>query len=260
VGSRRARRRPSASCATTRRSTSRLQGPHKIASSPSCRAVRRASSAHRARGEAGVRPMKSASSEPRPSRIPGGEILRHRNGGGDCVARADLAAMRANGLTLRSEGQTLVTHPAAPTTPRAGPAGLRGHRGQAHSCPRRAPIQHLPASGHPGAGDQRRPVVLLQVGGPWEDTRLESVDPGASSGTLPARRVIGASLPRHRGGGARVIEHTYPTASTWASRTGRRASGSSRSPQLMIKPAPRSRACPHRENLWVKLWATSPST
>ncbi|HXL40870.1 MAG TPA: 2-dehydropantoate 2-reductase N-terminal domain-containing protein, partial [Myxococcales bacterium] len=63
-----------------------------------------------------------------------------------CVARGPhLAAMRANGLTLRSEGQTLVTHPRCTDDARElGPQDFVVIAVKAHSLPAAAPsIQHL---------------------------------------------------------------------------------------------------------------------
>ena len=133
-----------------------------------------------------------------------------------CVARGPhLAAMKANGLTLRSEGQTLVTHPRCTDDARElGPQDYVLIAVKAHSLPAAAPsIRHL-------LGERTALVPAIngvpwwyfyKSGGPWENARVQSVDPGARLWELlPPSRVIGCIVyPATEVVAPGVIEHTY---------------------------------------------------
>jgi 2-dehydropantoate 2-reductase len=114
-----------------------------------------------------------------------------------CIARGPhLAAMKGNGLTLRSGGETLVTHPRC--TDDARELGPQDHvviAVKAHSLPAAAPsIQALlgPRTALVPAINGVPWWYFYKSGGPWENTRLQSVDPGGKLwDLLPPSRVIG---------------------------------------------------------------------
>src|ERR1700736_6693230 len=114
---------------------------------------------------------------------PGATVCPPGAAEGSAVARGPhLAAMRANGLTLRSEGQTLVTHPRCTDDARElGPQDFVVIAVKAHSLPAAAPsIQALlgPRTALVPAINGVPWWYFYKSGGPWENRRLQSVDPG----------------------------------------------------------------------------------
>ncbi|MGZ6125262.1 MAG: 2-dehydropantoate 2-reductase [Myxococcales bacterium] len=179
-----------------------------------------------------------------------------------CVARGPhLAAMKANGLTLKSGGETLVTHPRCTDDARElGPQDVVVIAVKAHSLPAAAPsIQHL-------LGDRTALVPALngvpwwyfhKSGGPYENTRLRSVDPGGRLWELlPPSRVIGCIVyPATDVVAPGVIEHTYSNRFDLGEPDGSKSERAQAFSQLMIKAGLRAPVRPRiRENLWVKLW------
>jgi 2-dehydropantoate 2-reductase len=179
-----------------------------------------------------------------------------------CVARGPhLVAMKADGLTLRAEGQTVVTHPRCTDDARElGPQDYVVIAVKAHSLPAAAPsIQHL-------IGDRTALVPALngvpwwyfyQSGGPWENTRLQSVDPGGQLWELlPPSRVIGCIVyPATEVVAPGVIEHTYSNRFDLGEPDGSKSDRIQTFSQLMIKAGLRTPVRSRiRENLWVKLW------
>ena len=179
-----------------------------------------------------------------------------------CVARGPhLAAMKKNGLILRSEGQTLVTHPRCTDDAKElGPQDYVLIAVKAHSLPAAAPsIRHL-------IGENTTLVPALngvpwwyfyKSGGPWEGTRLESVDPGGRLwDVLPPSRVIGCIVyPATEVVEPGVIEHTYSNRFDLGEPDGSKSERAQAFSQLMIKAGLRAPVRPRiRENLWVKLW------
>src|SRR6266404_799253 len=179
-----------------------------------------------------------------------------------CVARGPhLEAIRANGLTLRSEGKTLVTHPRATDDARQlGPQDFVIIAVKAHSLPAAAPsIQHL-------LGERTALVPALngvpwwyfyKSGGQWENTRLQSVDPGGKLwDLLPPSRVVGCIVyPATDVVEPGVIEHTYSNRFDLGEPDGSKSERAQALSQLMIKAGLRAPVRPRiRENLWVKLW------
>ncbi len=179
-----------------------------------------------------------------------------------CVARGPhLKAIQANGLILRSEGKTLVTHPRATDDARQlGPQDFVIIAVKAHSLPAAASsIQHL-------LGERTALVPAIngvpwwyfyKSGGPWEDTRLQSVDPGGKLwDLLPPSRVIGCIVyPATDVVEPGVIEHTYSNRFDLGEPDGSKSERAQTLSQLMIKAGLRAPVRPRiRENLWVKLW------
>jgi len=179
-----------------------------------------------------------------------------------CVARGPhLAAMKANGLTLRSEGQTLVTHPRCTDDARElGPQDYVLIAVKAHSLPAAAPsIRHL-------LGERTALVPAIngvpwwyfyKSGGPWENARVQSVDPGARLWELlPPSRVIGCIVyPATEVVAPGVIEHTYSNRFDLGEPDGSKSDRAQAFSQLMIKAGLRAPVRTRiRDNLWVKLW------
>jgi 2-dehydropantoate 2-reductase len=179
-----------------------------------------------------------------------------------CIARGPhLAAMKAKGLELRSEGKTLLVHPRATDDARElGPQDFLVIAVKAHSLPAAAPsIQPLL-----GAETALVPALngvpwwyFYKSGGPWEGTRLRSVDPaGTLWDLLPPERVIGCIVyPATDVIAPGVIEHTYSNRFDLGEPDGAKSERVRTFSQLMIAAGLRSPVRPRiRENLWVKLW------
>jgi 2-dehydropantoate 2-reductase len=179
-----------------------------------------------------------------------------------CVARGPhLAAMKQNGLTLRSAGETLVVHPKCTDDARElGPQDYVVIAVKAHSLPAAAPsIRHLL-----GPDTALVPAIngvpwwyFHKSGGPWEGTRLQSVDPGGKLWELlPPARVIGCIVyPATDVVAPGVIEHTYSNRFDLGEPDGSKSPRAQALSQLMIKAGLRAPVRPRiRENLWVKLW------
>jgi 2-dehydropantoate 2-reductase len=179
-----------------------------------------------------------------------------------CVARGPhLAAMKAKGLILRSGGETLVTHPRCTDDARElGPQDYVVIAVKAHALPAAAPsIQHL-------IGERTALVPAIngvpwwyfyKSGGPYENTRLKSVDPeGKLWDLLPPARVIGCIVyPATDLVEPGVIEHTYSNRFDLGEPDGSKSERAQTFSQLMIKAGLRAPVRPRiRENLWVKLW------
>jgi len=179
-----------------------------------------------------------------------------------CVARGPhLAAMKANGLTLKGGGETLVVHPRCTDDPRElGPQDYVVLSVKAHSLPAAAPaVQHL-------LGERTVLVPAIngvpwwyfyKSGGPHENARLESVDPGGELWELlPPSRVIGCIVYAATDVVAPgVIEHTYSNRFDLGEPDGSKSERAQTLSQLMIEAGLRAPVRPRiRENLWVKLW------
>jgi len=179
-----------------------------------------------------------------------------------CVARGPhLAAMKANGLTLKSGGETLKVR--LRCTDDARELGAQDYvviAVKAHSLPAAAPsIRHL-------LGEHTALVPALngvpwwyfyKSGGPYENTRLQSVDPGGKLWELlPPSRVIGCIVyPATDVVAPGVIEHTYSNRFDLGEPDGSKSERAQAFSQLMIKAGLRAPVRPRiRENLWVKLW------
>lgn len=179
-----------------------------------------------------------------------------------CIARGPhLAALKENGLQLRSEGKTLLVRPHCTDDARElGAQDFVVIAVKAHSLPSAAPsIQPLL-----GAQTTLVPAVngvpwwyFYRSGGPWEDTRLRSVDPaGTLWDLLPPRRVIGCVVyPATDVIAPGVIEHTYSNRFDLGEPDGSKSERARTFSQLMIAAGLRAPVRPRiRENLWVKLW------
>jgi 2-dehydropantoate 2-reductase len=98
---------------------------------------------------------------------------------------------------------------------------------------------------------------FYKSGGPLEETRLQSVDPGGKLwDLLPPSRVIGCIVyPATDLVAPGVIEHTYSNRFDLGEPDGSKSERAQAFSQLMIKAGLRAPVRPRiRENLWVKLW------
>jgi 2-dehydropantoate 2-reductase len=190
-------------------------------------------------------------------------VKLHQAGAEVCViARGPhLAAMRAHGLTLKSEGQTVTVH--LPCTDKAEDAG-----------PQDYVIVTLKANGLAPAAPQiaklMGPQTALVTGvngipywyfhgldGPWKGRPIESVDPGGRLlELLPPRQAIGCIVyPAAEVTAPGVIEHTYGNRFTLGEPDGSRSARVEALSQMLVKAglkAPVRRNI--RDEIWVKLW------
>lgn len=172
-----------------------------------------------------------------------------------------LAAMKQNGLTLISEGQRTVTRPFFTDDPKeAGPQDFV--------------ILSIKANGLPAIADAVQPLLgsstalvpvvngvpwwyFYKVPGPYENTRLETVDPGGVLWQrLTPERVIGCVVyPAAEVIEPGVIEHTYSNRFDIGEPDGSKSERAQLFARVMIKAGFRVPIRPRiRDSLWVKLW------
>ena len=172
-----------------------------------------------------------------------------------------LAAMKQNGLTLISEGQRIVTRPFCTDNPKeAGPQDVV--------------ILAVKANGLSAIADAIDPLLgpttvlvpvvngvpwwyFYKLQGPYENTRLESVDPGGILWErLAPHRVIGCVVyPAAEVTAPGVIEHTYSNRFDIGEPDGSKSERAQTFAQTMIRAGFRVPIRPQiRVSLWVKLW------
>ena len=172
-----------------------------------------------------------------------------------------LAAMRANGLTLKSEGETVNVRVRA--TDRAEEAG-----------PQDYVIVTLKANGLVPAAPQiaklMGPETALVTGingipywyfhgldGPWRDRVVESVDPGGKLWQLlPPSHAIGSIVyPAAEVIEPGVIEHTYGNRFTLGEPDGSKSTRVEALSQMFVKAGLKAPVRTNiRDEMWVKLW------
>jgi 2-dehydropantoate 2-reductase len=178
------------------------------------------------------------------------------------VARGPhLAAMRARGLTLISEGATTTVE--MPCTDKADDLG-----------PQDYVIVTLKANALPGAAREiaklMGPETALVTGvngipywyfygleGPWRDRVVESVDPGGKLWEiLPPRQAIGCIVyPAAEVIEPGVIEHTYGNRFTLGEPDGSKSPRVEALSQLLSKAGLKAPVRTSiRDEIWVKLW------
>ena len=172
-----------------------------------------------------------------------------------------LAAMKANGLTLISEGQTLVTHPNCTDNPREA-----GHQDVVILAVKANALPAVADSIEPllGASTVLVPVVngvpwwyFYKLKGPYENKRLETVDPGGVLWErLAPSRVVGCVVyPAAEVIAPGVIEHTYSNRFDIGEPDGSKSDRAQAFAQTMIRGGFRVPIRPQiRVSLWVKLW------
>jgi 2-dehydropantoate 2-reductase len=172
-----------------------------------------------------------------------------------------LAAMQANGVALRSNGETVIVHPRCVGS--AAEAGIQDYV-----------VVTLKAHGLPGAAPQistmMGPESALVTGingipywyfygldSPYRDRVVESVDPGGKLwDVLHPRQAIGCVVyPAAEVTEPGVIEHTYGDRFTLGEPDGSRSPRIEVLSKLMIAAGLKAPVRPKiRDELWVKLW------
>ncbi|MDB5317571.1 MAG: 2-dehydropantoate 2-reductase [Rhodospirillales bacterium] len=172
-----------------------------------------------------------------------------------------LAAMQERGLTLRSEGQEIVTHPrCVATAAEAGPQDYVLVTLKANALPTAA-AQIAPLIGPETA------IVSAVNGIPWwyfhaqpgphAGHRLRSVDPdGAVWALLPPERTIGCIVyPAAEVPEPGVVEHSYGDRFTLGEPDGSRTPRIMALSEALIAAGFKAPIRPKiRDELWVKLW------
>ena len=172
-----------------------------------------------------------------------------------------LAAMREKGVTLESEGETLVAHPFATDDPAAaGPQDFVVVTVKAHSLPAAA-RQMQPLLGPETA------VVSAMNGVPWwyfyrhgdklEGTRLKSVDPdGSLWESLAPERAIGCIVyPAADVVAPGVIRHIYSNRFAIGEPDGAKSARVQALSKAMIGAGLKCPVRPRiRDDIWLKLW------
>jgi len=172
-----------------------------------------------------------------------------------------LEAMKKNGLTLRSEGETINVRPRVTQDSReAGPQDYVILSVKAHALPGIADaVQPLlgPKTALVPAINGVPWWYFYKLPGPYENTRLESVDPGGVLWEkLPPSRVIGCIVyPAVDVVEPGVIEHTYSNRFDLGEPDGTKSERAAAFSQAMIAAGLRAPVRARiRDNLWVKLW------
>ncbi len=178
------------------------------------------------------------------------------------VARGPhLAAMQKNGVTLISEGRETVVRPRCVADARE--AGVQDYvvvTLKAHSLPGAA------AAMQPLLGPETAVVSAVngipwwyfyKLPGPYEDRRVESVDPG---GTLwerlhPSRAIGCIVYPAAEVIAPGVIEHSYGDRFSLGEPDGSRSARASALSEALIAAGLKAPVRPRiRDEIWVKLW------
>lgn len=172
-----------------------------------------------------------------------------------------LAAMQANGVTLKSGEETIVVHPRCLAD--AGEAGVQDYV-----------VVTLKAHSLPGAASDiarmMGPETALVTGingvpywyfygldGKWRDRRVESVDPGGSLwDLLPPSQVIGSVVyPAAEVVAPGVIEHGYGDRFSLGEPDGSRSARVEAFSKALIAAGLKAPVRPRiRDEIWIKLW------
>jgi 2-dehydropantoate 2-reductase len=172
-----------------------------------------------------------------------------------------LAAMQANGVTLRSGGETTTVRPRCLAD--ASAAGVQDYvvvTLKAHALPAAAPS--IAAMMGPESalvtGINGIPYWYFHgLDGPYRDRVVESVDPGGRLwDVLPPRQAIGCVVyPAAEVIEPGVIEHTYGDRFTLGEPDGSRSLRVEAFSKLLIAAGLKAPVRPRiRDELWVKLW------
>ena len=172
-----------------------------------------------------------------------------------------LAAMQANGLTLRSAGATMIARPRCVAD--AAEAGLQDAvivTLKAHALPAAAPAIATMMGAETSLVTAINGVpywYFYRLDGPWRDRRVASVDPdGTLWDILPPAQAIGAIVyPAAEVVEPGMIEHTYGDRFTLGEPDGSRSARVAALSDLLIAAGFRAPVRPRiRDELWVKLW------
>jgi 2-dehydropantoate 2-reductase len=172
-----------------------------------------------------------------------------------------LAAMRERGLTIRMNGEEFVTRPRVTDDPReAGPQDYVFISLKAHSVP--PVVEHM----QPLLGDNTAVVTasngipwwyFYKLPGPWENHRLEAVDPGGKQwDVLGPERAIGCVLwPACEVVEPGVIQHEYGDRISLGEPDGSRSERVETLAKALIAAGLKAPLSPRlRNEIWMKLW------
>jgi 2-dehydropantoate 2-reductase len=172
-----------------------------------------------------------------------------------------LAAMQANGVTLRSGGQDVTVHPRCVAS--AEEAGVHDYvvvTLKAHGLPAAAPAiaAMLGPDSAVVTGINGIPYwYFYGLDSPYRDRVVDSVDPGGALWTvLPPSKAIGCVVyPAAEVIAPGVIEHTYGDRFTLGEPDGSRSPRIEAFSKAMIAAGLKAPVRPKiRDELWVKLW------
>jgi 2-dehydropantoate 2-reductase len=172
-----------------------------------------------------------------------------------------LAAMQANGVTLKSGGETLVVRPRCVAD--AAEAGVQDYvvvTLKAHSLPSAAPdiARMMGPETAVVTGINGVPYwYFYGLDGPWRDRRVESVDPGGKLwDILPPSQAIGSVVyPAAEVIAPGVIEHTYGDRFSLGEPDGSRSPRVEALSKALISAGLKAPVRPKiRDEIWVKLW------
>jgi 2-dehydropantoate 2-reductase len=172
-----------------------------------------------------------------------------------------LAAVQANGLTLRAAGRTLTARPRATDDPReAGPQDVVIVTLKAHSVPAAA------AAMQPLLGPDTAVVTAMngmpwwyfhKLAGPYEGRRIEAVDPDGTLGRLiPGERCLGCVVYAAAEVVAPgVVEGYAGNRFLLGEPDGRTSARAVRLSQALTRAGFEAPVRPNiRDDIWVKLW------
>jgi 2-dehydropantoate 2-reductase len=172
-----------------------------------------------------------------------------------------LAAIQADGLTLRIEGQELLARPQATSEPReAGPQDYVIVTLKAHS------VAAVAAAMQPLLGPETAVVTAMngvpwwyfhKLAGPHEGHRLTSVDPdGALSRLIPGERCLGCVVyPAAEVVAPGVVEHYYGNRFMLGEPDGSKSARATRLSDALTRAGFKAPVRPRiRDDIWVKLW------
>ena len=172
-----------------------------------------------------------------------------------------LAAMQANGVTLKSGEETIVVRPRCIAD--AAEAGVQDYvvvTLKAHSLPSAAPdiAKMMGPESALVTGINGVPYwYFYGLDGPWRDRRVESVDPGGKLwNILPPSQAIGSVVyPAAEVIAPGVIEHTYGDRFSLGEPDGSRSPRVEALSKAMIAAGLKAPVRPKiRDEIWVKLW------
>ncbi len=172
-----------------------------------------------------------------------------------------LAAMRANGLTLKSEGETVnVSVRATDKAEEAGPQDyvvvtLKAN-GLAPAAPEIAKLMGPDTALVTGINGVPY-WYFYGLEGPWRDRVVESVDPGGKLWQLlPPSQAIGSIVyPAAEVIKPGVIEHTYGNRFTLGEPDGSKSTRVEALSQMLVKAGLKAPVRTNiRDEMWVKLW------
>ena len=172
-----------------------------------------------------------------------------------------LAAMQANGVTLKSGEETIVVRPRCIAD--AAEAGVQDYvvvTLKAHSLPSAAPdiAKMMGPESAVVTGINGVPYwYFYGLDGPWRDRRVESVDPGGKLwNILPPSQAIGSVVyPAAEVIAPGVIEHTYGDRFSLGEPDGSRSPRVEALSKAMIGAGLKAQVRPKiRDEIWVKLW------